>query len=158
MDLKLRNKLHGPMHYKIGVTCVFNGHEILCCNTTSLIHPFHNSTVRVTNSRVSGQCLYIILFTEASFIWLKYKDNHYHQLLQFMPPLPPPSFNFQAKISGTNQQGLAASINRPANLWNTLSSQQQHRLNEWLNNYCEQQLWMWNIKGNNIMVHVTSNF
>ena len=20
------NKLHGPMHYKIGVTCVYNGH------------------------------------------------------------------------------------------------------------------------------------
>jgi len=28
IDLKLRNKLHGPMHYKIGVTCVSNGHEI----------------------------------------------------------------------------------------------------------------------------------
>jgi len=26
IDLKLRNKLHGPMHYKIGVTCVYNGH------------------------------------------------------------------------------------------------------------------------------------
>ena len=24
IGLKLRNKLHGPMHYKIGVTCVFN--------------------------------------------------------------------------------------------------------------------------------------
>jgi len=22
----LQNKLHGPMHYKIGVTCVYNGH------------------------------------------------------------------------------------------------------------------------------------
>jgi len=27
IDQKLRvYKLHGPMHYKIGVTCVFNGH------------------------------------------------------------------------------------------------------------------------------------
>ena len=26
IDLKLRNKSHGPMHYKIGVTCVYNGH------------------------------------------------------------------------------------------------------------------------------------
>jgi len=26
IDLKLRNKLHGPMHYIIGVTCVYNGH------------------------------------------------------------------------------------------------------------------------------------
>jgi len=28
IDLKLQNILHGPMHYKIGVTCVYNGHEI----------------------------------------------------------------------------------------------------------------------------------
>ena len=27
-DLKLQNKLHGPMHYTICFTCVFNGHEI----------------------------------------------------------------------------------------------------------------------------------
>ena len=26
IDLKLRNKSHGPMYYKIGVTCVYNGH------------------------------------------------------------------------------------------------------------------------------------
>jgi len=26
IDLTLLNKLHGPMHYKIGVTCVYNGH------------------------------------------------------------------------------------------------------------------------------------
>ena len=24
IDLKLRKKSHGPMHYKIGVTCVYN--------------------------------------------------------------------------------------------------------------------------------------
>jgi len=24
--LKLRNKSYGPMHYKIGDTCVYNGH------------------------------------------------------------------------------------------------------------------------------------
>ena len=28
IDLKLRNKLHGPMHYKIGVICVFSGHKM----------------------------------------------------------------------------------------------------------------------------------
>jgi len=28
IDLKLRSKLHGPMRYKIGVTCVFNEHDI----------------------------------------------------------------------------------------------------------------------------------
>ena len=26
--LKLRNALHGPIHYKIGVTCVFNEQKI----------------------------------------------------------------------------------------------------------------------------------
>jgi len=26
IDQILLNKLHGPMHYKIGVTCVYNGH------------------------------------------------------------------------------------------------------------------------------------
>jgi len=26
IDLKLRNKSHGPMHYTTGVTCVYNGH------------------------------------------------------------------------------------------------------------------------------------
>ena len=25
IDQKLQNKLHGPMYYKIGVTCVYNG-------------------------------------------------------------------------------------------------------------------------------------
>jgi len=28
IDHKLSNKLHGPMHYKIGVTCVYNGNKI----------------------------------------------------------------------------------------------------------------------------------
>jgi len=38
IDLKLRNKLDGPMHYKISVTCVYNGHTIyiLCCNKTTV--------------------------------------------------------------------------------------------------------------------------
>ena len=40
--------------------------SILCCNN-SLIHLFHNSTVRVTNSRVSGQCLYTIPYTQALY-------------------------------------------------------------------------------------------
>jgi len=26
IDQTLPNKLHGPMHHKIGVTCVYNGH------------------------------------------------------------------------------------------------------------------------------------
>jgi len=60
IDLKLRNKSHGPVHYNIGDTCVYNGHgSILYCNN-SLIHLFHNSSVCVINSRVSGQCFYTI--------------------------------------------------------------------------------------------------
>jgi len=41
------------MHYKIGVTYVYNGRVVY-----TLIY---NSTVRVMNSRVSGQCLYTII-------------------------------------------------------------------------------------------------
>jgi len=38
IDQKLRNKLHGTMHYKTGVTCVFNEHKlyILCCNNMTV--------------------------------------------------------------------------------------------------------------------------
>ena len=28
IDQIVLNKLHGPMHYKIGVTCVYNGHVV----------------------------------------------------------------------------------------------------------------------------------
>jgi len=38
IDLKLRNKLHGPMHYKIGVKCLFNDlRYILCSNNIKLL-------------------------------------------------------------------------------------------------------------------------
>jgi len=40
----------------------------------SRIHPFHNLTVRVMNSRVSGQCLYTILFT-CKYKWRVYYTN-----------------------------------------------------------------------------------
>ena len=59
IDQTLPNKLHGPMHYKIGVTCVYNGHLFytLLKKKDNLIHLFHNSTVCVMDS---GQCLYTI--------------------------------------------------------------------------------------------------
>jgi len=65
IDQILPNKLHVPMHYKIGVTCVYIGHAFytLLKLHDSLIHLFHNSTVRVMNSRVFGQCLYTIPLT-----------------------------------------------------------------------------------------------
>ena len=44
IDLKLRNKSHGTVHYKIGVTCIYNGHVF-----------YTLSTICVMNSRVSGQ-------------------------------------------------------------------------------------------------------
>jgi len=34
-DQTLPNKLHRPMHYKIGVTCVYNGH-VFCCNNMTV--------------------------------------------------------------------------------------------------------------------------
>ena len=35
IDLKLRNKLHGPMHYKIGVTCLDNDSRYKLCSNCS---------------------------------------------------------------------------------------------------------------------------
>jgi len=54
----LPNKSYGPMHYTIGVTCVYYRHVSYTC----IIHLIHNSTVRVTNVRVSGQCVYILVW------------------------------------------------------------------------------------------------
>ena len=51
---------------------------ILCCNNmTSLIHLFHNSTVCVMNSRVSGKCVYTIhaVFTYANKCLLHFTRN-----------------------------------------------------------------------------------
>ena len=50
------------MHYKIGVICVYIGHVLytLLQYYDSIIHLFHNSTVRVKKSPISGQCLYTI--------------------------------------------------------------------------------------------------
>jgi len=50
IDLKLLNKLHGPMPYMIGVTCVsMDTRYILCC-TNYVIHLFQNLTNHVMNS------------------------------------------------------------------------------------------------------------
>ena len=63
------NTLHGPMHYNIDATCVYNGHVfyILLQLQDSLIRLFHKSTLRVINSRVSGQCLYTICVVQTWF-------------------------------------------------------------------------------------------
>ena len=37
--MKLQNKLHGPIHYKIGVTGVFNGREINALAITRQFNP-----------------------------------------------------------------------------------------------------------------------
>ena len=55
ISLNIQNKLHIPVHYKIGVKCLFNDtryNVIFCCN--NLIHLFQNSTDCVMNSQVSG--------------------------------------------------------------------------------------------------------
>jgi len=53
------------MHYKIGVTCVFNEHEVyaMLYQHDNIINLFHNSADRVIHAIVSGQCSYVILFT-----------------------------------------------------------------------------------------------
>jgi len=33
---KLWNKLHRPLHHKIGVTCLFSDRYIPCCNNTTI--------------------------------------------------------------------------------------------------------------------------
>jgi len=52
IDLKIRNKLHGPMHYKISVTLVFSS---LCNEFTSVWSMFlYNSTyVTATINKLS---------------------------------------------------------------------------------------------------------
>ena len=60
IDQKLQNKLHGPMHCKISVTCVFNGHLLysLCCNNMTIsVRLFQNSANCVINSQVYSQIL-----------------------------------------------------------------------------------------------------
>jgi len=56
INQKLVNKSHGPVHYKISVSSVYNGHSTL----DNLIHIFLNSADRVIDSRVSGQCSHVI--------------------------------------------------------------------------------------------------
>ena len=55
IDQIIPNKLHRPMHYKIGVTCTYS--VVITWHSNP---PFSHSTVCVMNTRVSGQCLYTI--------------------------------------------------------------------------------------------------
>ena len=44
-------------------------YSTLCCNNMdSLIHLFHNLTVHIIKSRVSGQCLYTIVVDSGSVV------------------------------------------------------------------------------------------
>ena len=90
IDLNLRNKLHGPMHYKKGVTCVYNGHEIytLLLQHNNLIHLFQNSADRIMNLRVSGQCSYAIILcclinNMISYFKIMSWNVHVSQVLQW---------------------------------------------------------------------------
>ena len=62
--MTLPNKFHGPMHYKIGVTCVYNGHVLYAVvkKHDHQIHLFQNSADRVMNSQVSGPYSHAIPF------------------------------------------------------------------------------------------------
>ena len=79
-DLKLANKLHGPMHCKIGVTCVYIWHVFYNLlerkKPDNLIHLFQNSAVLVMNSRVFGQCSYTI---HAFYIVLNCSNVNIHK-------------------------------------------------------------------------------
>ena len=55
-----RNTLHGPMHYKTGVTCVYNGHVLFTAVITLQSNPPISQFNSLMNSRVSGQCVYTI--------------------------------------------------------------------------------------------------
>ena len=56
IDLKLQNKLHGSMHYKIGVTQDIYSVVI----TLQSNPPISKFSSRVMNSEVSGQCFHAI--------------------------------------------------------------------------------------------------
>ena len=69
IDQILPNKLHRPMHYKIGVTCVYNLDtcSILCCNNLMLSYPpisqFNNpckdfTSVYIIDLQKVSVCLY----------------------------------------------------------------------------------------------------
>ena len=56
IDLTLLNKLHGPMHYKIGVTYVYNGHVFLFSDVkTGQFNPPISM-----HSQVAGKCSHAI--------------------------------------------------------------------------------------------------
>ena len=55
-DLKLRNQLHGPMHCKISVICVYNEWT----RVLNSVVITSNLEVRVMNSQVSCQCSHTI--------------------------------------------------------------------------------------------------
>ena len=66
IDQILPNKLHGPMHYKIGITCVYNGHVfytlfVITCQSNPPISQFNSPC---NDSRMSGQCMYTIKNTK----------------------------------------------------------------------------------------------
>ena len=72
IDKILPNKLHEPMYYKIGVTCVYNGHVFytLLLQYNNFIHLFQNLTV-------SGECLYTILHMVYIYIYIG-SYMHFH--------------------------------------------------------------------------------
>ena len=68
IDQLLPNKLHGPMHYEICDTCVYNGqwtrvlYSVVITRQSNPPIPQFNSPCN--DSRVSGQCLHTINNTE----------------------------------------------------------------------------------------------
>ena len=62
IDLELRNKSHGPMHYKKDVTCIYNGHVLYTMDTWYIqwIRVIYNGHVLYTMDTCSIQWIRVI--------------------------------------------------------------------------------------------------
>ena len=58
IDLKLRNKQHGEMHCKIGVTCVYNGHRF-CTLITRQSNPPISQFISLCNEFTSFWSIFL---------------------------------------------------------------------------------------------------
>ena len=75
IDQTLLNELLGPMHYKSGVPCVYNGHEVLNWNIDQTLM---NSLHGLLNCEIGG--LHFVLFQQS--IYLVSLNKHVTPILQ----------------------------------------------------------------------------
>ena len=86
------NKLHGPMYYKIGVTCVYNGHVLytpryisqfnrLCNELTSVWSMFSCNMSSWFIERATIDSSFTIPLVQGTFLKLSYKSLVYNSLV-----------------------------------------------------------------------------